>query len=400
MGLSRGRWRVVVTAAVAVTAATAQAQSVTTYPAITSRDYAIDLFGGGAIGSTRMIGMGGAEAALAEGAGGLAGNPGAAAIRPPGSGDAWDWDGVLDGFAAGGSDYDNNGNPNREALASSVLRLGWIGYYRAWGFGFLATSVRRTQEPSEAQPFASFEMAAVRLALGRTLWNGEAALGVSLRTAALDVTRTAAGAGQHLFDAGSSSVEAGGIYAPNGRSVRYGARLALPFGKDRVDATCDPLACGGLILPLRARLPWDASFGVSYRFAAAPWNRPVTTRYRDERGVIAVIDVMLIGAVADGAGLEAFAANRLQPSGRGLDASLRAGAEYEWIPGRLRVRAGAYYEPSRVAAVEGRWHGTLGVEGRLWAFDLWEIERRLALSIATDNARGYSSGSLALGFWN
>lgn len=62
--------------------------------------------------------------------------------------------------------------------------------------------------------------------------------------------------------------------------------------------------------------------------------------------------VVAVGAALapgpQGAGIESFTAGRLQPAGRDLvDVSVRAGGEYEWVPGRLRVRGGLYYEPAR-----------------------------------------------------
>ena len=63
----------------ALLAAPAMAQK---YPPITSRDFNIDLYQGGVLGSPRLIGMGGATTALGEGATGTLGNPAAAAMRP------------------------------------------------------------------------------------------------------------------------------------------------------------------------------------------------------------------------------------------------------------------------------------------------------------------------------
>jgi hypothetical protein len=64
---------------------------------------------------------------------------------------------------------------------------------------------------------------------------------------------------------------------------------------------------------------------------------------------------------------------RLQPAGRSISIGARAGVEYEWVPGRFRIRGGSYYEPSRYQDgmgedVPGRFHATLGLDVRVWSF--------------------------------
>ncbi len=80
--------------------------------------------------------------------------------------------------------------------------------------------------------------------------------------------------------------------------------------------------------------------------------------------------------------------------------SPRVGAEFEWLPGRLRLRAGSYWEPQRFAGVPGRLHLTLGGELRMFAFQFWGAERRLALSMAVDGADDYGNAGLSFGFWH
>jgi hypothetical protein len=60
----------------------------------------------------------------------------------------------------------------------------------------------------------------------------------------------------------------------------------------------------------------------------------------------------------------------------------------------LRVRGGAYLEPSRTGAGY-RLHGTFGLEVRVpcWPWDL-------QVALAADAARMYTNASFSVGFWS
>jgi hypothetical protein len=126
----------------------------------------------------------------------------------------------------------------------------------------------------------------------------------------------------------------------------------------------------------------------------------VPTLYRDERSVLLAADLVITGAVPDGYGLEKFGEKELQPSGRSAVVSLRAGAEYEALPGRLRVRGGSYWEPSRFADASGRLHGTLGVEVSLFQFRVWRWTYRVRISGTGDLAPRYFNVGASIGFWH
>jgi hypothetical protein len=78
---------------------------------------------------------------------------------------------------------------------------------------------------------------------------------------------------------------------------------------------------------------------------------------------------------------------------------VRGGAEYEWLPGRLRLRAGTYWEPARYDDVGGRLHLTFGTELRVVEFRLWG-RRRFELSLTGDVAVRYRNVGLSIGFWH
>ena len=107
----------------------------------------------------------------------------------------------------------------------------------------------------------------------------------------------------------------------------------------------------------------------------------------------------MTGPLARAGGVEAFLVRRLQRSGAATTLSPRLGLEQEWLPGRLRVRAGSYWEPTRFEGVRGRMHVTAGGELRLFSFRFRGTERRVAIALAIDGARRFGNAGLSAGFW-
>jgi hypothetical protein len=139
--------------------------------------------------------------------------------------------------------------------------------------------------------------------------------------------------------------------------------------------------------------------GFAYRFAATPWNQQVKPKFRDERALTVAVDFVLTGSSTNGHGIEAFSRQQLQRSGSHVTLSPRAGVEAEVLPGRLRLRTGAYWEPQRFAGVSGRAHGTFGAELRALEFHAWGV-RRGKLGATFDVARRYRNIGLSIGFWH
>src|SRR5688572_10187755 len=117
--------------------AAAQEVDLTALPDITDRDYALDLYQGSVLGSGRIVGMGGASVATAEGSAGMLANASAPAVRPATSTDPWDWDWHVDWLNPEiGSDYDNNGVPTTEELGvSPFFTLGGVVQWKRLGVG-------------------------------------------------------------------------------------------------------------------------------------------------------------------------------------------------------------------------------------------------------------------------
>jgi hypothetical protein len=390
---------------VAVRAARAQEE----YPPITDRAYAIDLYRGAVLGSVRIVGMAGATVAQAEGSAGSLANPAAAAIRRTTSTRWWDWDFHLDGLSAAfASDFDNNGARDSNAFASTVATFGLAGMMGPWGLAITATT-STTQIGSEdgGADGELLEPQGIvgRVSLARSLPDDDHVIGLAVRVGTFALVRPGPGAGgardQTLFSISGASLEAGWVWRPYLTDLRVGVSAALPItGKNVEVAACDPLDCEGHILPERVNAPWEAAAGIAWRRAGTRWNQPIGGDWRDERSLLVEADVLVSGPVPDGYGLEGFAAGVLQPSGRRTVVSGRLGAEYEWIPGWLRLRGGTYWEPGRFEGVGGRLHGTFGLDARLFSFGFWGDRYRVRLSLTGDAAARYGNAGVSVGFWH
>jgi hypothetical protein len=366
---------------------------------ITDRRYTIDAHRGAAIADYRVIGMGGVSLATAEGALGLLTNPAAASSRPTTASGWFFWDFLLDAYTpALGVDYENSGRPQDQFNGKTgALNAGLVGMFGAWGVAVSLTGELRDFTLPDGTE-ALLTAAIWRLTLARAFADGEVVAGASLLAGGFNLKLQASGV--ELVRAGNWSVEGGALWRPHEQNLRVGVSVR-PSIKAQIDGNaCDPNDCVGYILPERVEFPWTAGAGVAMRLGPTPWNRRIADDFRDEKSVILASDVIVSGPVAAGAGLGAFLQKRLQPSGWTASVSPRVGAEYEWIPGWLRIRGGAYWEPPRFDDVTGRLHVTLGLDVRFWSFSLWGGQYRLRISAAGDVARRYGNTVLSLGFWH
>jgi hypothetical protein len=373
------------------------------YPAITDRNYALDLHLGPALGSTKIVGMGGTSVAIAEGSASIAANPAAAAVRPATSSGDWDWDVYLDWLnPVFGGDFENSGLASKDDN-TLVLAGGLLGQYKSWGLGLSIGYVRHVVTVPGTGERADPETAVGHVVLARSFLDQALTFGVGLRWGQFSIglvdgdgIRT-----KDLFALSGGTLESGFVWRPADLDLRIGVSGAFPVSGDQpVAQGCDPTNCLGYILPNRVVVPWELAAGIAWRHGTLPWNRPVSTNWRDERELVVALDVIVTGDVSNGAGVDAFVAKQLQPSGRDVSVSPRLGAEYEILPGWMRVRAGSYWEPERTEGTSGRIHGTGGLELRLFAFHLWRWDYRMKFAVAGDVADRYGNVGLSIGFWH
>jgi len=400
--------------ALAISAAAAPARAddvdVTALPQITDSNYAIDLYQGSVLGSGRIVGMGGASVATAEGSAGSTANPASPAVRPATSNDKWDWDWHLDWLSPElGSDFDNNGIPTTEELTVTPLVTGGIvGQYKTWALGFSANVWQRdvgegTLPTGEAVPeTASFQI--LRLMLARSFLADQITVGIGSRVGKFQMLQEVDRRNLTRFSISGAALEAGAIWRPPDRDLRAGVAASAPISGSTVEiADCEAVSCD--TLPGRVEVPWQVAVGFAYRRGPTRWNRKIDADWRDERALVLAADLLIVGAVDDGYGIEAYVLDRLQRSGASTVFSVRAGAEYEWKPGWLRVRGGTYWEPGRFLdetgeTIGGRMHLTLGLDVRIYSFCFWGDRYRARLSLTTDGARSYGNGGLSIGLWH
>ncbi len=380
------------------------------FPAPTDRNFTIDLFLGQAIGSSRIVGMGGAATAMAEGSSGMLANPASPAVRATTSHDVWDWDWHLDSMSPSlGTDHDNNGITTEDASFSPGATFGAVFQYKDWGVGIGATGlVIENSSPGGMGPATRIKTEALvnQLVVGRHFLGGDVVVGAAARGVLLRVTNIETAAEQTLLELAGGSIEAGTIWKPRAKSFRLGASARMPVISDEASVeACNPLNCAGYVLPNKVKVPWEARIGVAGRVGPSAWNRTAKTRWVDEQAILWGVDVVLTGRTKRGAGLEAFGLHQLQPSGRKHTLSVRGGVDYEWFPGRFRVRTGSYYEPGRFKDpagedIGGRLHLTLGADLRVWQFGFWDEDYRVRMSLTGDFAHQYVNGGLSIGFWH
>ncbi|MEO8706399.1 MAG: hypothetical protein ABI867_40590, partial [Kofleriaceae bacterium] len=343
---------------------------------ITSRDYAIELYEGVAIGDSSQTGMGGAGSARLVGSAGALSNASAPAVRKATDNDRWSWDYHLD-FLTGrySSDYDNNGTAVEEGGAS-LATLGGSLRVGTWAFAITLTA-QTAPIDGTMDPKLRASVLRTKLVIAKWFAATDIALGIGTVPVRFAISTDVENeAGEDLFAITGAGLAVGATWVPRGQSFRLAAAAESRILSSEVATqTCDPMNCQGHMLPEEIVSPGRTILGMAYRWGPTPWNQQVPARFRDEASVTLAADLVITGSSTNGNGIEAFGRNELQPSGRDYAFSPRAGAEVEALPGRLRIRGGSYWEPGRFEGVGGRIHGTFGFDLRALEFRLWGIRR-------------------------
>jgi hypothetical protein len=364
---------------------------------ITDSNYSIELYDGIPIGNIALIGMGGATTALAIGTAGTLYNASAPAVRPTTDTDYWSWDYHLD-YVSGGlsTDFDNNGFVG-DTASRQVFTAGLGGRISNWATAITFTS----QDSPVAADFNGMGLEAstyrTQFAIAKWWPQIDTATGISLDTAQFDFHPE--DESQTLMNIAGAGLELGAQWIPSGQDLRIGANVRSPIVGGSLTG-CDPADCVGWTLPERIVTAPRFSAGAAYRFGPTPWNQLVKGFFRDEKAVTVAADVVVTGSTENAYGLEAFGDHMLQRSGRHPSVSIRGGGEWEWKPGRLRIRGGSYWEPGRFVGVPGRLHVTFGLEVRVFEFWFWGRKRRGRISLTADAAKYFSNGGLSVGFWH
>lgn len=377
---------------------------------VVDRNYAIDLYDGNALGNAATIAVGGAAAANAMGSSGTLINVSAPAVRPTTDADDWSWDYHLDYLNAQTSgDYTNSGLPMSSSFTGSSAWTGGLAVrIRDWAAAITAMT-QTVQVGNVTLPtgtMTALDAATLHAKLAIATWQApiDTAIGVAIDAVQFDLLPGCNGNGcGTLFEIQGAGLEAGAQWIPHMEDFRVGLDVmsSARGGKVAADA-CAGMEdnCNGFILPESVVSAWRVVGGIAYRQADTAWNQQIGGHYfRDERALTLTSDLVVTGPTSNGYGLDAFAQHMLERSGRHASYSLRGGAEYEWLPGRLRLRGGSYWEPGRFEGVPGRLHITFGLEVRVFEFHAFGV-RRGRITLTADTATAYKNVGISIGFWH
>lgn len=259
-------------AAAVITCAGAPEASAQSIP--TNR-YSLDFFQGASLAPIRVIGIGGAYAAVAEGISGFVSNASSPALRDPSSG-AWV---ELDAAVSMSlplvlferSDFDNSGRIDQSYTDFIYLAAGGLLQLGPFGAGFIADAQRYTLTSGGVKSNVNIGRAHVLAAWsflgGQLMVGGGARIGtVLLQTADNELT---------MFGV---APEFGFLVRPDWKSFRVGATFRLPVEAGELTSkrptvlTDGVRTAGGLVLPESVVWPWELEVGVAVQVGPRPFN--------------------------------------------------------------------------------------------------------------------------------
>lgn len=370
----------------------------------------LDAQRGVVVSSSRVLGLAGAYAAVAEGLDGAASNPAAVAHRDRHLDRGWDWDFVAAWYlpqpgVLSRQDPTNDGHTWGRLSGAANVHLGLSGQLGRLGAGLVMTSWQ-LDSPIGDGSTARVSTGDVALHVGWAGWDEGLLLGASLAAAVGSVDRIDPSGRTTSRAYGGPQVRAGLLYRPRGLPFRLGLS-ASPASQARPGA--DP----GLpfATPTAFSFPARVSAGVAFWIGPGAWlfNEPSPAAQRqlglepvrspaDEARtpVLLSVELDVVGPSRNAVGFDA-----LLPQGDGSGGGLagrrtslvaRAGAEWELLAHRLALRGGSWLEPSRNGAPL-RPHAAFGADLRFTL--LWDFR----VGVAGDLASRYQNVTLSLGLW-
>ena len=270
---------------------------------ITTNDYAIDLFQGPVLASSRVIGMAGAYVAIGENVDGDSQNPAAPAVRMPFSFANIDYDlgiGITFPSSLKKADFFNSGQttdlPKTNSLEFVFLDAAINLQIGPWGLG-LTTGLQQYGLLRGERAGAQQDELRARIGTGHTLVarafaDGQFFVGLGLRTTGLTVVNRNApsqpgGGNQNLFTTTGVAPELGLLWRPNEAPVRVGFAAHAAVDSRAVPEQSQvsvlyPDTGDELFLPNRLILPWDINVGAAVQLGPRPFN----PRWDDPRDLV------------------------------------------------------------------------------------------------------------------
>lgn len=265
---------------------------------IQTSDYTIDLYEGPVLAGSRVIGLGGAYAPIADGVVGYAFNPAAVARRVPWSTTWFDWEidgGITLPSSVTGVDFDNSGDDSFTNAANIFLMGGGGLQFGDLGVGLTIDLNRYEVNSIDNSDLLFVNIVRALLVAGYSFLDGELTAGLGVSGNNVTITRPPAEAGaeeRQVANVPGANAHAGVLWAPAYLPLRAGASVRWPLtnqqsepeGAERVtdeNGNVNFLS-EGYYLPKNIALPAEVQAGVAvqlFRPMNLPWVNP-----RDEAG--------------------------------------------------------------------------------------------------------------------
>lgn len=257
-------------------------------PPLVANDYALEIFQGPVIASSRMVGLAGALAPTAGGVEGTASNAAAPAARDGTSRDTFDWD--LTGSisfpgAYGGTDFHNRGEKGRQEIVDRTddfvhANVGGLLQYAGFGVAVTADLLAYDLTPRTTTA-AGLRLNYLRGhgVVSRSFLDGQLLLGGGVRVVALDLSeiRGVLPVGTSLVTMLGVSPELGALLMPTDLPFRLGATVRGPVRGGTAVGGTDVAGVrreGPFVLPSSVVLPWEVEIGGAWQVGPRPLNPP------------------------------------------------------------------------------------------------------------------------------
>ncbi len=256
---------------------------------LNTSQYALDLFSGPVVSSSRVSALAGAYAGLAEGVEGSSVNPAAPVQRAPWSHSWFDYDlslGIFLPGSFGGNDFDNNGSVDFEYNDFLFLNGGVNLQFGKTGIGVFIDSriyelgLNDDKRLEDGSQYVNVSLNSMHYQIAHAFWDGQLMLGLGFRgvTFKIGARLTEAELVQKtpLFSMAGYSIQIGGLWAPWNLPVRLGGCWRQKT-ESKVEAISGESSDGnnvfaGIFLPQKVVVPWEAEIGIAWELGSRKLN--------------------------------------------------------------------------------------------------------------------------------
>jgi len=259
--------------------------------AITTSNYRLDFFQGPVLASSRVTGLAGAYAGIAEGVDGDSVNAASPAVRVPWSVDWFDYDlslGLTFPSSLRKTDFDNNGTTGFSYSDFLFIQAGANFQFGAWAFGLSFDTqtyhLKGIPLGPDLPQYLHANLMRSHALLARSFFQGQLVVGLGARIVSLDFTASAeedeSGESKDLFSTSGAGADCGVLWAPHAIPIRAGLSVRTPVRSSaQAGGVISPQSDGDTIigtmyLPNSVELPWEVEAGFSLQLGPRPFNVP------------------------------------------------------------------------------------------------------------------------------